>query len=144
MPLQVSSIIRAGFVDHSYTCPCRSRLPSPMKTRSGWVELRRAASRFSQILMRDLQASAEHRDSDPAQQYQLGRVAIECIAFRRSLLERRRGPKWSEQEQLHEMEQRVNSVISSLEKRPNNDQSELLRVSKELKEFWRLRKNLKK
>ena len=116
-----------------------------MRTTFGRMELRGAASRFSQMLMKDLQYSAGYRDSDPAEQYQLGRVALECIAFRRSLLERRRGPKWSEQEQLRKMEQQVNSIMSSLEKSdPNNNQSELSRVSKELKEFWRLRKNLRK
>jgi hypothetical protein len=116
-----------------------------MRTTSGWAELRRAASRFSQILMKDLQNSAGYRDSDPVEQHRLGRVALECIAFRRSLLERRRGPKWSEQEQLRKMEQQVNSVMSCLDKEgPKNNQSELSRISKELKEFWRLRKNLRK
>ena len=116
-----------------------------MRTASGWMELRRAASRFSHLLLRDLQDSAGYQGSDPAEQHQLGRVALECIAFRRSLLERRRGPKWSEQEQLRKMEQQVNSIMSSLEKNdPNDNQSELSRVSKELKEFWRLRKNLEK
>jgi hypothetical protein len=116
-----------------------------MRTGSGWMELRRAASRFSQILVKDLQDSAGYRGSDPTEQYQLGRVALECIAFRRSLLERRRGPKWSEEEQLRKMEQQVNSVMSSLGKKgAENNPSELTRVSKELEEFWRLRKNLRK
>jgi len=43
------------------------------------------------------------------------------------------------------MEQQVNSVVSKLETTgARNNQSELSRVSKELKEFWQLRKNLKK
>ena len=94
--------------------------------------------------MKNLQESAEHRVSDPADQYQLGRVTMECIAFRRSLLERRRGPKWTEQEQLRKMEQQVNSIMSQLEKKPSNDQNELSHVSKELQEFWQQRKNLRK
>jgi|GEM_PF-6936572 len=116
-----------------------------MRTGSGWAELRKAATRFSLYLIRDLQENAKYRDSDPADQRQLGRVALECIAFRRSLLDRRRGPKWTEEEQLHKMEQQVNSVMSSLEtKSTTNDEVELSHVSKELKEFWRKRKNLKK
>ena len=107
-----------------------------MKATSGWVQLRRAASRFSQILVKDLQDNAGDRDFDPAEQHQLGRVALECIAFRRSLLDSRRGPKWSEQEQLPIMEQQVNSVMSGLEKNEGkNNQSELSHISKELKEF---------
>ena len=117
----------------------------PMRTMSGWMELRKAASRFSQILMKGLQDGAEYRDSDPAEQFRLGRVALECIAFRRSLLERRRGPKWSEQEQLRKMEQQVNSVVSGLKKNESeNNQKELSRISKEVKEFWRQRKNMRK
>jgi hypothetical protein len=116
-----------------------------MRTGSGWADLRRAATRFSQILIKDLQDNAKYRDSDPAEQYQLGRAALKCIAFRRSLLDRRRGPKWTEDEQLHKMEQQVNSVMSSLEtKGTTNDEVELSHVSKELKEFWRKRKNLRK
>jgi len=43
------------------------------------------------------------------------------------------------------MEQQVNSVMSSLEtKSTTNDEVELSHVSKELKEFWQKRKNLKK
>ncbi len=116
-----------------------------MKTGTDWMELRRAASRLSQIVVKGLEDSARYQGSDPAEQYRLGRVALECIAFRRSLLERRRGPKWSEEEQLRKMEQQVNSIMSRLEKKPPKDnRSELRRVSKELKQIWQLRKNLGK
>lgn len=116
-----------------------------MRNRSGWAELRKAATRFSQILIKDLQDNANYRESDRAEQYQLGRVALECIAFRRSLLDRRRGPKWTEEEQVHKMEQQVNSIMSGLDTAgTKNDERELSRVSKELKEFWQERKNLGK
>jgi hypothetical protein len=109
----------------------------------GWVELRRAASRLSKIVVKSLEDSALREGRDPIEQFRLGRVALECLAFRRSLLERRPGPKWSEEEELRKMEQQVVSVMSRLDmKGAKRNESELKRVSRELQHFQQLRRNL--
>ena len=109
------------------------------------MELRRAAGRLSQIVVEKLQDSARYLGADPAEQGRLGVLALECIGFQRSLLEHRPGPKRSEEEQLRKMEQQVNAIMSRLEKKGSkNDQSELTGVSKDLREFWRLRKHSRK
>ena len=72
---------------------------------------------MSEILMKSLRDSGKYRVSDPDDQYRLGRVTLECLSFRRSLLERRGGPKWSEERQLQKMERQVDSTMARLEKR---------------------------
>lgn len=88
-----------------------------MKPVSSRVELRRSAARFSVILVRQLRDSVKYRHEDPAEQIRLGRVVLECLSFRRGLLDNRPGPKWREEKQLQKMEKLVDVIMARLEKR---------------------------
>ena len=96
-------------------------------------DLRESLRRFSKILVKSFLDYARRRGSDPVELYRLGKLVLESIKLRRSLLERRRGPKWSEEEELRRMERQVWKVMSGLEKRPHKGLSELTRFSKELR-----------
>lgn len=65
----------------------------------------------------------KERDGDPDEQYKLGRVALDCLSFRRRLLDKRPGPKWREEKQLQKMEKQVDSIMARLEagRRKNSD-----------------------
>ena len=99
------------------------------------LALRRSASRFSKILVKNFLDSARIRGSDPVELHRLGRLVLESIKFQRSLLDRRRGPKWSEENELQRMERKVWKIMSKLEKNPRKGQLELSRFSKELKQI---------
>ena len=65
--------------------------------------------------------------------YRLGKLVLKSIEFRRSLLERRPGPKWSEQNELRRMERQVLKIMSKVEKEPRKRELELARFSMNLK-----------
>ena len=98
------------------------------------LDLRESARRFSKILVRSLVDFARTRGSDPVELYRLGKLGLKSIEFRRSLLDQRRGPKWSEEKELRRMERQVWKVMSRLEKKPRKDSSELTRLWKKLKQ----------
>ena len=80
--------------------------------------------------------SAGIRSSDPKELYKLGKLVLESIKLRRSLLERRRGPKWSEEKELRRMERQVWKIMFKLEKKnPVKGRLELARFSKDLKQI---------
>ncbi len=111
-----------------------------------WAKLRSTADRLSLIIVKRLEENAVDDGVDQVEQYRLGKVALECIDFRRSLLEHRPGPKWTEEQELTRMEQQVSRILSrSKEKKElsRNDPNELKRVSRELHEFWRRRSQSK-
>ena len=117
-----------------------------MKSAGTRAALQIAARRLSIITVKKLQESAGHEGVDLVEQYRLGKVVLECIDLRRSLLEERPGPKRSEEEELKKMEQQIAGIMArSREKmeRSGNDLSELKRASKELQAFWRRRKQSK-
>ena len=95
--------------------------------------LRESLRRFSKILVKSFLDSARRRGSDPVELYRLGKLVLESIKLRRSLLERRRGPKWSEEKELRRMERQVWKFMSRLQKHPQKGLSELTRFSKDLK-----------
>lgn len=98
--------------------------------------LRRSANRLSKILVRSFLNSAGIRSSDPKELYKLGKLVLESIKLRRSLLERRRGPKWSEEKELRRMERQVWKIMFKLEKKnPVKGRLELARFSKDLKQI---------
>ena len=97
--------------------------------------LRKSASRFSKILVRNFLDSARIRGSDPVELHRLGKLVLESITFRRSLLDRRSGPKWSEEDELRRMERQVLKLMWKLEKKPRKAQPELPRFSKDLKQI---------
>lgn len=95
--------------------------------------LRSSATRFSKILVMNFLNSARIRGSDPTEQYRLGKLVLESIKFRRSLLEARRGPKWSEENELRRMERQVWKIMFKLEKKnPVKGRLELARFSTDL------------
>ena len=79
---------------------------------AGMPALRRSASRFSKVLVRSFLDSARIRGADQVELYRLGRLVLESIEFRRSPLESRRGPKWSEENELRRMERQVWKIMS--------------------------------
>ena len=84
---------------------------------SKWVDLRTKAARFSVILVRMLRENMKYRHADPDEQYSLGRVTLDCLSFRRHLLDKRPGPKWREEKQLLKLEKTVDSIMARLEKK---------------------------
>ena len=117
-----------------------------MKTVGSRAALRSGARRLSMIIVKRLHDTAGLETVDLVEQYRLGKVGLECIDLRRSLLEERPGPKRSEEEELKKMEQQVAGIMArSREKmeRSGNGLSELKRASKELQAFWRRRKQSK-
>lgn len=103
------------------------------RNTGGVANLRESARRFSKILAKSFSASARLRGSDPVELLRLGKVVLESIQFRRSLVEKRRGPKWREEEELRRMERQVWRVLSRLERRPGKRRAELAQRWKELK-----------
>ena len=87
------------------------------KPVSSWVDLRTRAARFSVILVRMLRESMMYLHADPDEQYGLGRVTLDCLSFRRHLLDKRPGPKLREQKRLQKMEKQVDSIMARLETR---------------------------
>ena len=73
--------------------------------------------------------------SDPTELYKLGKLVLQSIKFRRSLLEHRPGPKWAEENELRRMERQVWRIMSKLEKTPQKGQQELARFSNDLKQI---------
>lgn len=96
--------------------------------------LRRSASRFSKILVKNFLDSARIRGSDPVELHRLGKLVLESIRFRRSLVDRRRGPKSSEENELRRMERQVWKIMCKLDEKPRKGQLELARLSKDLKQ----------
>ena len=84
---------------------------------SSWGELRKRATRLSVILVRTLRESVKNRYADPEDQFSLGRITLDCLSFRRGLLDRRPGPKWRDEKQLQRMEKQVDSIMARLETR---------------------------
>ena len=107
------------------------------------LALRKSASQFSKILVRNFLESARIRGSDSVELYRLGKLVLKSINFRRSLLEHRRGPKWSEENELRRMERQVWKIMSKLEKKPRKGRPELARFSKELKQIMSDYRNTK-
>lgn len=79
--------------------------------------------------------SARIPGSDPMELYRLGKLVLESIEFRRSLLERRRGPKWSEENELRRIERQVWKIMSKLDKDYRKRRPELARFFKDLKQI---------
>ena len=107
------------------------------------LALRKSASQFSKILVRNFLESARIRGSDSVELCRLGKLVLKFINFRRSLLEHMRGPKWSEENELRRMERQVWKIMSKLEKKPRKGQTELARFSKELKQIMSDYRNTK-
>ena len=106
--------------------------------------LRGSATRFSKILVRNFLNSARIRSSDPKELYGLGKLVLQSIKFRRSLLEARRGPKRSEENELRRMERQVWKIMFKLEKKkPVKGQAELVRFSNDLKRIMSDYRNTK-
>ena len=95
--------------------------------------LREYARRFSKILVQQLRDGSKMRHLDPVELRRLGENALESIEFRRSLLERRRGPKWREENELRRMERQVWRLVSRLAKKSRDKSPSLDSFSKELK-----------
>lgn len=105
------------------------------QSTASMLALRMSARRFSKILVRIFLDSSRIRGSDPVELYRLGKLVLKSVNFRRSLLEHRRGPKWSEENELRRMEHQVWKMMSKLEKKPRKRQLELPRFSKDLKQI---------
>ena len=113
-----------------------------MKTVGSSAALRSGARRLSMIIVKRLQDTAGLETVDLVEQYRLGKVGLECIDLRRSLLEHRPGPKRAEEQELKKMEQQVSTIMASSKEKmgqAGNAPNELKRVSKELHQFWRRR-----
>lgn len=111
-----------------------------LKPVSSWVELQRVAADLSVLLLGTLREKAGYLGGDPAELYKLGRVTLDSLVFRRSLLEKRPGPKWREEKQLQKMERRLGSIMARIEKNSRKyDHTDITRAFKELAHFQKQR-----